>query len=301
MPRRGNYLLSAFAACLGLALAMGTGPLAAGTRPSLVTQDAPRLKGGTLGPNDCITCHEDAVTSFSHSAHASANVSCEACHSGGKAHIDSGGEKSKITTPKSLPPAEASALCMTCHNDRGRSHWAGSTHDSRKVSCITCHTTHPKGTPVKGMLRAPQLDLCTTCHLQQKAKLMRSGHMPFREGKVQCTSCHNPHGTANDKNLLQASVNEMCYTCHAEKRGPFLWEHPPVRENCLNCHDPHGTIQDNLLRVKEPMLCQQCHVGTRHPSQTHVASERFSFNKSCLNCHSQIHGSNHPSGARFMR
>ncbi|HJV23315.1 MAG TPA: DmsE family decaheme c-type cytochrome [Holophagaceae bacterium] len=259
------------------------------------------MKGGTLGPQDCITCHEDAVNSFTHTAHAKANVSCEACHSGGKAHIDSDGDKSKITSPKNLPPAESSALCLSCHNDRGRAHWAGSTHDSRKISCITCHTTHPKGAPVKGMLRSPQIELCTTCHLQQKAKLMRSGHMPFREGKVECTSCHNPHGTANDKSLLQASVNEMCYTCHAEKRGPFLWEHPPVRENCLTCHDPHGTIQDNLLRVKPPMLCQQCHASTRHPGQTHVAMERFAFDKGCVNCHSQIHGSVHPSGARFMR
>ena len=64
-----------------------------------------------------------------------------------------------------------------------------------------------------------------------------------------CTDCHNPHGTPNPFQLKQASVNENCYSCHAEKRGPFLFTHPPVFDNCDNCHEPHGTINDCLLKV----------------------------------------------------
>ena len=71
----------------------------------------------------------------------------------------------------------------------------------------------------------------------RRAQLQRSSHMPFREGKVTCTSCHNPHGTPIRKQLFRATVNENCYSCHAERRGPFLWEHPPVMENCANCHE----------------------------------------------------------------
>ena len=63
--------------------------------------------------------------------------------------------------------------------------------------------------------------------------------------------------------LRENSVNENCYKCHAEKRGPFLWEHNPVRENCLNCHDAHGSTKQALLKVQAPKLCGECH-GFNH-------------------------------------
>jgi DmsE family decaheme c-type cytochrome len=151
------------------------------------------------------------------------------------------------------------------------------------------------------MLKQPQMLLCTSCHLQKKAQLLRPGHMPMREGKMQCTSCHNPHGTPNDKMLLQTSVNQNCYTCHAEKRGPYLWEHAPVRENCLNCHDAHGSINEKMLKVKQPLLCQQCHQTSSHPGPAYPAQSRYAFNQGCMHCHPTIHGSIHPSGNRFFR
>jgi len=134
--------------------------------------------------------------------------------------------------------------------------------------------------------------------------------MPLREGKMDCASCHNPHGGPGPSLLKTASVNETCYTCHAEKRGPLLWEHPPVRENCANCHEPHGSNYPNLLKMKVPYLCQSCHVGAGHPSNIYNASnlpggtgstDQRLLGKGCLNCHSQVHGSNHPSGPRFQR
>jgi hypothetical protein len=75
--------------------------------------------------------------------------------------------------------------------------------------------------------------------------------------------------------MVSASwVNEKCLECHTEKRGPFLWEHAPVRENCLNCHDPHGSNHDKLHRAIE---------------------------HSCKNCHQNVHGSNAPSGPYLGR
>jgi DmsE family decaheme c-type cytochrome len=125
--------------------------------------------------------------------------------------------------------------------------------------------------------------------------------MPFREGKVTCTDCHNPHGTPNPKLLIESTTNETCYKCHAERRGPFLFEHPPVMENCANCHDPHGTTRPQMLKASAPRLCQQCHIEARHPTTPQLATQRFAFNRGCTNCHSQIHGSNSPSGVRFHR
>lgn len=268
----------------------------AAPRPALADEPS-----GMVGTQTCGTCHEDQVKAFAATPHAQSALGCEGCHGPGQAHVDGGGDKTKIRNFKTLTPSESSAVCLTCHNKGMQSQWIGSTHDSRKLACVTCHDPHPKGAVPKALLRKPEFDLCTSCHLQRKAQLFRSGHMPMREGKMNCTSCHNPHGSTGPAMLLQNSVNENCYSCHAEKRGPFLWEHAPVRENCLTCHDPHGSIQDNLLRMRPPILCQQCHTDTRHPSQIHTPADRFAFNHGCVNCHAMIHGSNSPSGQRFER
>ena len=101
--------------------------------------------------------------------------------------------------------------------------------------------------------------------------------------------------------LRTATPNETCFTCHAEKRGPFLFEHPPVRENCMTCHDPHGSTNRSLLTTSAPRLCQECHSEATHPSMPHDPLALYAFNRGCTNCHSQVHGSNSPSGARFHR
>ena len=121
---------------------------------------------------------------------------------------------------------------------------------------------------------------------------------------MSCSSCHNPHGTVSQALLKESSPNETCYTCHAEKRGPFLWEHVPVPENCMNCHEPHGTNHEKLLKVAMPRLCQQCHIVQGHsanPYGTDGPSLKFMVSRQCANCHATIHGSNHPSGRFFTR
>ena len=47
-----------------------------------------------------------------------------------------------------------------------------------------------------------------------------------------CSDCHNPHGAMADFALVGRTLNDTCFTCHAEKRGPYLWEHAPVSEDC---------------------------------------------------------------------
>jgi len=289
--RKGNHLL--LAASLGLALSVGLAPLRA-AQP----QGAPKT-----GADICVDCHTDVVNAFKRTPHVESAQACEGCHGDSKAHIAAGGGKGTMRNFKSLKPSDVSAVCLTCHDKGGQKHWTSSVHDTRSLSCISCHDPHPKGRAPKALLAKPQFELCTSCHLQKKAALMRSSHMPMREGKMNCTSCHNPHGTPYPKQLLQVSVNQNCYSCHAEKRGPFLWEHAPVRENCANCHDAHGTINGYLLKVKQPMLCIQCHNGFVSGSMgnAHAARDRYAFNQSCVNCHPTIHGSTHPRGNTFKR
>jgi DmsE family decaheme c-type cytochrome len=256
--------------------------------------------------NDCRVCHEQTMATFEATAHAGIASSCASCHGDANEHLKSNlekGEPGPIRSFKKLKAGEASQVCLSCHEGKsGQKHWTGSMHDSHDLSCVSCHNPHPAaGKRPKSLLRASQQELCTSCHLQKKASMMRSGHMPLREGKLECSSCHNPHGTPYEKSLLQVSANQNCYSCHAEKRGPFLWEHAPVRENCMNCHDAHGSTQDKLLKVKAPLLCQQCHQAASHPGPAYPAASRYAFNQGCLHCHPMIHGSTHPSGNRFFR
>jgi DmsE family decaheme c-type cytochrome len=119
--------------------------------------------------------------------------------------------------------------------------------------------------------------------------------------------CHNPHGGIGPSSLHTATVNETCYSCHAEKRGPNLYEHPPVREDCVLCHEAHGSNHASLLKHQAPWLCQQCHSSAGHSGRLYQGQDLDNRGvaqlrgQACVNCHSRIHGSNHSSGARFQR
>jgi DmsE family decaheme c-type cytochrome len=274
------------------------------------------LPTGYVGSETCAACHEDAATALAATTHGRTSktdwdgaVGCETCHGPGAEHAETT-DPTKIRVLKALPAIEQSAACLTCHEQGQRSHWKGSAHDGRNLSCLTCHTIHQSGTPHPALLtKANEFETCGSCHLRRKATLMRSAHMPLREGTMTCSSCHDPHGSTGPSLLRQESVNDNCYTCHAEKKAPTLWEHPPVKENCLTCHDPHGSLHPRMQVAKQPRICQQCHDETRHPTQPYAdasaAPEFFPnsrmFDRGCLNCHSQIHGSNHPAGMRFLR
>ena len=280
------------------------------------SQSAPHA----VGSEACKDCHEAQWQAFQHNPHARAEmdpalvadqVGCESCHGPGSSHVEAGGDRSdpgfaSIRNFKTMSAEDASAVCASCHKAGEQFYWAHSNHARNDVSCVQCHSIHhPQNAGAGPMLTAGDVNhLCITCHKDKRAAMARSAHMPLREGSMTCADCHNPHGAPAPRMLRAATVNELCYKCHADKRGPFLWEHPPVRENCLNCHQPHGSNNDKVLAGKRPYLCQRCHVGTRHPSTSYdardLAANRI-FNRSCTNCHSQIHGSNHPSGKYFHR
>ena len=209
-----------------------------------------------------------------------------------------------------MKPAEVSQTCLTCHNRGPHAGWEASKHAARNVSCTTCHSVHSPKSPEHQLVKPTETQVCATCHRTQVAKTERAvAHMPVREGKMSCSSCHNPHGSiSNVKNLKTgSSVAELCTTCHTEMRGPMLFEHAPVRENCATCHDPHGSSNDRMLVVRMPMLCQRCHIASKHPAtlydkdQITTNKSNRMFGRSCVNCHSIVHGSNHPSGQFFMR
>ena len=237
-----------------------------------------------------------------------AGVGCEACHGPGKDHAESSGDMTLIRRLSLLTPTEASETCSSCHFRTEHTFWAGSQHDSRSVGCTSCHSVHAAAGD-KQLKAANELGLCAQCHRTIVNKQYKFNHMPVREDKLSCSNCHNVHGAANVKLLKTGgSVSEACVSCHAEKRGPFLWEHFPVTESCSTCHDPHGSNNDRMLIAKTPFLCQRCHVTSRHPPTVYEGNTLLTstnankiYGRSCVICHQQVHGSNGPNGKALLR
>jgi DmsE family decaheme c-type cytochrome len=297
----------------------------------------PSVPGATyIGSEQCKGCHEDVFNKTEHTLHGKllgTKISrgelqargCEACHGPGSKHLEDPANPAfnlRFGKNSPLSAEDRGAVCLQCHAKGERMLWAGSQHDQRDVTCVTCHSVHagsekgqlkivrPPTYDSRGLtLAAIQYNLCGQCHQIPASQFQRYSHMPLafqtvrgEAGKIVCSTCHNTHGTTTVKLLRGVSINEGCTRCHADKRGPFLWEHAPVLENCLNCHIPHGSNNAALLRVKPPRLCQQCHIESRHPTNPYPQRANKVFNRACTGgCHPNIHGSNHPSGVFFTR
>lgn len=297
--------------------------------PSVPAAEA--AENGYVGADTCQGCHEDQYNDFAktrmgrlflkHPRDTWEKQGCESCHGPGQAHVDAGGGKGvggmiSFAKDDPTPVSKRNAICLRCHQGKARLFWEGSPHDNRGLACTNCHMVMrdidglpglPRqglNKPDAGLIKPTVIEVCRQCHLRQAAEQMYNAHMPIREGKMDCSSCHNPHGTVTEKLLKANSLNETCFQCHADKRGPFLWEHPPVLESCANCHQPHGSNHENMLVLPKPRLCQTCHIEARHPTEPHTTpplpDSRVAF-RGCVTCHFNIHGSNHPSGYRFTR
>lgn len=276
------------------------------------------------GDKTCLKCHDELpITLIYQTPHAQqadpdspfAQQQCESCHGASPQHIPTPLESERKPAPtisfgpqSTTPIAEQNQSCLNCHQKELLMQWPGSKHQFADISCASCHKLHVREDDV--LIRQNQATVCFACHGEQRAQLYRRSRHPIKEAKTICSDCHNPHGSNGEHLLVADTLNETCYLCHAEKRGPFLWEHPPAQENCSICHTPHGSTQPYLLNNRAPFLCQECHSGAEsfHSNVLYngqgvssTGGQSRLLAKSCLNCHSNSHGSNHPSGVRFDR
>jgi DmsE family decaheme c-type cytochrome len=302
--------------------------------PALTAGDEETTGSGeySKGANQCLTCHKEGKELPAHeilqtpmgsaadpnSPFGAGKHECETCHGPSKDHLKKLADGTRpppaITFGHMTPVETKNEVCLSCHADGARNHWPGSVHDLEAVACVDCHDVHTANDPVLALDTQPEV--CYECHKEQRAQFMRQSRHPVQgasesttyTGLLSCTDCHKPHGSDGPKLLTQNTLNETCYQCHAEKRGPFLWEHAPVQESCVNCHTPHGSNFDFLQKARQPWMCQQCHIAQFHPSGVYSGTgippdggDQRLLGKECLSCHSQIHGSNHPSGIRLTR
>lgn len=283
-----------------------------------------------VGTDTCLGCHQDMAKEFARRPHQKlinnsslpqAKQGCEACHGPGSAHVEGGGDKEKIRrfvlgdNPNAAQVDEENKVCRSCHSNGRQMAWAASPHALNGLACVSCHDVHqgdddailrhPKSAPDPDAPKAgpanqveaftASTQLCISCHPAKRAQANMPSHHPLREGKMSCSDCHDPHGGGGDSNLKKETVNETCFTCHAEREGPFAFEHPPVAEDCTICHKPHGSVNRELLAQAEPLICIKCHRGP-HTGWAAGGVQKARLNtqilyQSCSGCHVNLHGS----------
>lgn len=255
----------------------------------------------------CAECHDEVAAGMKNQIHMRIHsfevydreVGCVGCHGDGEAHMEEG-DASLINT---FDEGEGAQACIDCHQNKNQSEWTASTHAMDGLACTDCHSIHTRNNP---------LNSCKTCHVEVYAEFEMPNHHPVREGKMTCVDCHDPHLATEAQLRTHTRVNDLCYTCHQDKEGPFIFEHEPVVEDCRLCHMPHGSVAEGLLTAGEPMLCYQCHDMHFHAAQISPDGpvdvggfERqnpwgedgftLAFTSKCSQCHSQIHGTDLPS------
>lgn len=259
------------------------------------------------GAEVCKTCHEDIYNAWEKTPHWKTTLNieggpshqgCEACHGAGASHAADPSDTSKLFLFKKVSAKEINDRCLTCHaSGPQQMRAADSVHTRNDVSCTSCHSPH-HAVEKEHLLIKRQPELCYSCHLQQKAQFSMPFHHRVNEGLVQCTDCHNPHGTVQAKQVRTSSTQDVvCFTCHADKQGPFVYEHEPVKtEGCTACHTPHGGPNQHMLRLSNVnLLCLQCHTVSSFsgaPGAPSFHNQAALHYQSCTICHSRIHGSN---------
>jgi predicted CXXCH cytochrome family protein len=298
-----------------------------GAGPPIVTASTQDF----VGSETCKSCHEDQFTSFSKTKHAKlAQLAgwkdkmqgCESCHGSGKAHVEGGGDKTKIRTFKNEGPKQTSETCLSCHAGREEhNNYKRGEHWRNDVGCNDCHSPHPviaaeaktqsadslsligassdqkPGIANLRMLKKSEPQLCISCHTEMNSQFTQPFHHKVLEGTMKCSDCHNPHGGFELKQAkLATGADASCLKCHTDKQGPFVFEHAPLKlEGCTACHTPHGAGNAKLLKRNDVrQLCLECHSNAHEigapgtPSFHNQATTRF---QNCTTCHVKIHGS----------
>lgn len=251
-----------------------------------------------IGSDQCLSCHDGVDQSFMKTKHSilflnegpDSKRGCEGCHGPGSKHLEDAPEGIIRFNGDSVE--KENAMCLNCHAKGDKQNWRMSAHAGEDMACADCHSPHGKVSErsarekkeIKYLLVDSEVDLCLSCHQEKRAEFSKPSHMPVLEGKMACSDCHSPH---NNSALEMDRVDASCVNCHQEKAGPFLYDHDAASESCLNCHESHGSMNQNLLTLRQPTLCLQCHAGTNVFHDTGTAQY-----KTCTNCHKANHGSN---------
>jgi DmsE family decaheme c-type cytochrome len=269
---------------------------------------APDKPAGYVGSETCQPCHEEAYSAFQRNPHQKVEtdkkrgwetMACESCHGPGGKHAESA-DPANIINPSKLPAAKADQGCLKCHLNQpthvGR---LTGSHARNQVACTACHSIHKGPSALRPTTAVAINKECASCHTSTWAEFQKPFRHRLPEGAMSCVDCHNPHGSFQPRMMQTSAANEPgCFKCHGNLRGPFTYEHMPVRaEGCRACHEPHGSANPRMLvRHEVRLVCLECHsnisatkvIGGVPPAFHDLRSARY---RNCTICHVKIHGS----------
>jgi DmsE family decaheme c-type cytochrome len=304
MRRRGVLPLASAALSVYL---LSQGGAASAQAPSPTPAPAP--KATAEAPPTCLDCHGDIVKAFASNPHARYSHKdkkpnptdvCETCHGNGAKHMEAGGDASLIHSLKGLAGAQD---CLNCHQNAAGEHGSFSTgfhSNTETVNCLSCHSIHQPTPKSEHLLAKMPGPLCQTCHLSESASFRNKPYVHrLDRGGMTCLDCHSPHNRKGQPLKLTVQGELPCLNCHAELRGPFIFDHVTGSGGtCLSCHQPHGSNNPNmLLWAQVSQLCLSCHsqtggpptLGPQPPSFHNISLPRY---RNCTTCHTAVHGSN---------
>lgn len=192
-----------------------------------------------IGSKECEACHDQITRDFATADHArliaagtnSLHAGCESCHGPASLHAESGGETKTpygfaAGRPQSgsygarlaLTPARSvETVCFSCHTDVRGQFSLPSHHPvpEGQLTCTVCHPPHKGSIHIGGGASLlSENESCLRCHAAQRGPYAFE-HEALREG---CVSCHQPHGSVNEK-LLSVRGANACLKCHFQQAG----------------------------------------------------------------------------------
>ena len=158
------------------------------------------------------------------------NVNCEKCHGPASEHV-------RLAKASKTPPPFSV----------GRDDW---DTESEVQLCGDCHRL-PKDITRKQLRDYP--DLLTRF---QPVGLLRSECFVQSEGKLKCTTCHNPHESVSETTTAKQEQN--CLDCHQENSKSHVACPVSPTEGCIECHMPAFKLEglgtsfhDHWIRVRD--------------------------------------------------
>jgi hypothetical protein len=209
-----------------------------------------------------------------------------------------------------MKPAEINETCMACHNRGTHAGWTGSAHETRNLSCTTCpQRAQPEGAEVPAGRGHPH-------------RTVR--HMPSPAGRQDGTG-----GRAHAGARRQDGVRDVPQPARLDQqrqgaegrqlvsRAVHELPHGDARADAVGARAGARELRD---LPRPAWIVERPHAGRAHADAVsamprrqpaslldlrqrgdHDEQEQSHVRRSCVNCHSNVHGSNHPSGQFYMR
>ena len=174
-------------------------------------------------------------------------IDCQRCHGPGSGHVElatagSAGLREirrAIVNPERLSPELQMDICMQCHaktaSERIR-RFGRSVYSYRPGESLEDYLVHfdlmdaQSGEPVEEY----KIDSSTY-------RLLQSACFRESQGKMTCTTCHDPHRTLQGEEAL-LHYRQTCLECHPR---PSRGAHPePASSDCRPCHMPRRRTED---------------------------------------------------------